>query len=168
MESRSEQVEAWYKEKAKHVRKWASKYSKEDGEDILQEIALNLLTNPGEWVNISRSKVEKWTMYEFYNPERGFKGTKDVKLVKLETAATQASPGNIETDLYNKKCVELVTELVDSIGGAGKQIFQMHFFQDMGYDEIALKLGMPHGSVRQLGSRSKGIIKEKFNQIIGE
>lgn len=166
--TRNDEVEAWYIANATKIKKWANKRSKQDAEDILQDMAIKLITSPSDIKTIGNRYGMNWIMAEYYSPARGFKGTDEAKLVSLEAAATEASPGNMETDLYNKKCVELVTELVNSVGGSGKQIFQMHFFQDMNYDEIAIKLDMDHKSVKQLGYRAKNIIKEQFNEIIGE
>lgn len=163
---RNSQVESWYVANATKIKKFANKRSMQDAEDILQDTAVKLLVNPAEWAVISQRETTKRAMSEYYNPERGFKGAGEAKLVNLDAVATQPSPVDMESELYAKKCVELVTELVDSVKGAGKDIFLMHFFQDMGYDEIAAALNMDHKSCKQLGYRAKSIIVDEFKRRV--
>lgn len=157
MENRNVQVEAWYRANANKIKKWASKRSKQDAEDILQDTAVKLLRSPAKWEAITQKKVTKWAMFEYYKDYQ--------EMDEIEDGPVEF---NMEAQIYAKKSVELIEQLVNSVNGAGRQIFVMHFFQDMGYEEIALKLGMDHLSVKQLGSRAKGIIVEKFKEIINK
>jgi DNA-directed RNA polymerase specialized sigma24 family protein len=173
MENRNDQVEAWYIANATKIKKWANKRSKQDAEDILQDTAINLLRNKASWESISKKKHTRWTMFEYY---KGYQDMDEIEDTPVEF--------NIEAQIYAKKSVELISQLLDTVSDKKaaytgnntgntllkihREIFIMRFFQEMGYEEIADKLGMSHGTVRQLGSRAAKIIKEKFNNIIGE
>lgn len=163
--TRTEEVETWYKANAENIKKWANFHSQQDAEDILQDTAIKLLKNPGKWEDISQLKTNKRVMWEFYNPERHFKGAGKV-LVSLEAAEQVEAEGNLTETLIAKRSVELVKELTNLLGGASKSIFEMRFFQDMPLDDIAKKLDMPHGSVRQLSSRANKIIVNRFKEIM--
>lgn len=155
--SRNEEVEAWYKAHASKIKKWANKRSKQDAEDILQDTAVKLLTSPSKWEAITTRNVTRWAMFEYY------KGIPE--FIEIEDSTV---PENITETLIAKKSIEVIQELVDSLNGASKEIFIMHFFKEMDYLEIAEKLDMTHCSVKQLGSRAKKIIVSKFNNIINK
>jgi RNA polymerase sigma factor (sigma-70 family) len=164
--NRIQEVEDWYKANASNIKKMASKRSKQDAEDILQDTAIKLLTNPAKWEAISKQDTTRRAMWRFYNPTGGYKGYSEARLVPMDELKQEASPETLTEALFTKRSVELVTELVNSLSGASKSIFEMHFFQDMDYVEISEKLNMDHKSVKSLGYYAKEIVKNKFNEIV--
>lgn len=165
--TRNEEVEAWYRANAAKIKKWANKRSKQDAEDILQDTAIACLIDPQKWEKMSKKLLTKKAMYKFYNPARGFKGEKTAELVSITALDGLSNPSDITEDLITKRSVEAIIELINTLSGASKDIFKMRFFLDMGYEEIALKLNMSHGSVKQLGSRAAKIISAKFKEKYG-
>lgn len=163
--TRIEEVEAWYKTNASNIKKMASKRSKQDAEDILQDTALKLLVNPAKWESISRQDTTRRAMWDFYNPTRGFKGG-NVDFVTLDKAMAVPSPDDLTEALIAKRSVELVINLVNSLGVTSKKVFEMHFFMDMEYDAIAKQMNANPKWVQRIGKQAAEKIKMKFNQIV--
>lgn len=155
--SRKDEVEAWYIANANNIKKWANKRSIQDAEDILQDTAIKLLTNKANWSQISRKDATRWTMYEYYKGQPIFESIED-EIVEDKTIDI----------IFNYKAISIINDCVEVLNGASKEIFKMHFFQDMGYDEIAKKLNMNHMSCKQLGSRAKKIVVSKFKELLDE
>lgn len=166
--NRNEEVEAWYKAHADKIKKWSSGRSKQDAEDILQNMAIRLLKDSGKWEEISFKRVMRFAQWEYYKGgENRYKGKRGVKFKELEEQDHDATnPEELLHRLHAKRSVKVMQELAETLGGASRQIFEMHFFLEMGYEEISKKLGMPHGSVKQLGSRANKIVVEKFKRIV--
>lgn len=159
--SRKEEVEHWYITNAEKIKKWANKRSIQDAEDILQDTAVRLLTEKTNWEAITQRNITRWTMYDYYKNLIDFE--------EYDTAMSSESCNEeITNSLYTTKCITVINECVETLGGASKEIFKMHFFQDMGYEEISVKLGVPYGSCKQLGSRARKIVVNKFKEILND
>ena len=166
MNNRKDQVESWYRNYGKNVVKWTKARSLQDAEDILQNTAISLLTNPADWEEISRKRVHKFTNYDYYNRSNKDKAHFGSKFESLDGVMNAASSSNLTDELIARKSVELVQKLANELQGKSREIFLMRFFEDVGYEEIADRLNMPYKSVKQLGSRAAKIVTGKFREIV--
>lgn len=166
MNDRKDQVESWYRNYGKNIIKWTKARSLQDAEDILQNTAISLLTNPGAWEDISRKRAHRFANYDYYNRKLKDKAHFERGFVALDEVMNMASSSNLTEELIIKKSVEMVHSIASELKGKSRDIFFMRFFEDKGYDEIANDLDMDHHSVRQLGSRAAKIVTEKFKEIM--
>ncbi len=165
MENRKDQVESWYRNYSKNIVKWTKARSLQDAEDILQNLAINLLTNPSEWEEISRKRAHRFANYDYYNRKSKDKAHYDMEFKSLDDLLNKPSSHNLTEELIVRKSLELIDKLAGELNGKSREIFAMRFFHEMGYEEIAEELGMSHGSVRELGSRARKIVMDKFDKI---
>lgn len=166
MDNRKDQVESWYRNYNKNIVKWTKARSLQDAEDILQNLAISLLTNPAEWEIISRKKAHKFANHDYYNRKRKDKAHYQSSFKSLEDIMNKASSSNLTEELITRKSLELVEKLAGELQGRSREIFAMHFFEEMDYVDISKKLNITQASCREIGSQAKKVVVMKFNEII--
>jgi RNA polymerase sigma factor (sigma-70 family) len=165
--SRNAEVEAWYKANASKIKKRLKKYPIQDAEDILQNTALKLITNPGKWEDIVKVRVTDFQIHDYYMTSRG-KLKNEFKYIDLAELKDAGEESRILDYIYDKQCIEYIEKFMEDLNENGKLIFKMRFLEEMEYKDIANKLNLSEKSIRVLYFRANKIIVEKFKEIINE
>jgi RNA polymerase sigma-70 factor (ECF subfamily) len=137
--------------------------SKEDAEDILQEVFLKAYKNINGYD--PKYKFSNWIYRIAHNEAVSFLRKKKTVTESNENEDifdTIPSDINIEDEFVNELKRKEVKELLSKLDTKYREVLILRFFEDMEYNEIAEVLHISSGTVASLISRGK----EKFKMLV--
>ena len=155
-------AEAWndlfdrhYAAAGRFVFQLGSDFSREDVEEICQEVFLSVIRNLKSFQG--GSQFQTWLFRIAANKARDFRekqhaakrggGVAPVSLnaEDSETGLTLDPPSNApapDADLLNVERAELVREALDQVGEPCREIIELRYFGDLSYDELSRNLDL--------------------------
>ncbi len=156
------EAEAWdelfdqhYAATGRFVFQLGSDFSREDVEEICQEVFLSVIRNLEAFHG--RSRFQTWLFRVAANKARDYRqrlqaakrggGQPPVSLQAEdpETGLTLDPPGDTpapDLTLINAEQAALVHQALDQLGGPCREIIELRYFGDLSYDEISHSLGL--------------------------
>ncbi len=146
-------------------------YNSQDADDLVQETYMRAYraiesfqsgTNAKAWLfqilkNVyinayrKRSKQPVHVDYE------------DVSLVRGEEETASSSYTDLRVELFDKMLGDEVTAAINSLSSEYRMVIELREFDGFSYDEIAVLLDIPVGTVRSRLFRARDLLKEQLN-----
>lgn len=163
--------------KDEYIKEWYNKYSKkilkrlkkrlnriEDAEDILQNIAINLLTSTKEWDQISATKQTDWHYLEYKRKLMSIKrwsefsltGKIDEEFVIYETSEDIAFKKELRLLIHDE--IESIQQSYGTRTNNNKKIVQEILINDVDSDVLAEQLQMNKQSVQNAFNKTFKLI----------
>lgn len=80
-----------------------------------------------------------------------------------EDGGTKLEPGAVDRQFSDLELRERLEKALATLPPAYRLVLASHYFQDMGYEELAVALGMPLGTVKTHLHRAKRLLRERLS-----
>jgi RNA polymerase sigma-70 factor (ECF subfamily) len=133
----------------------ASDFTREDVEEVCQEVFLSVIRNLNSFHG--DSQFQTWLFRIATNKARDYRERKQaakrgggqvtlsLQAEDAETGLTLDPPNSAPTpdvDLLNVERAELVRDALDQVGEPCREIIELRYFGDLSYDELSQSLGL--------------------------
>lgn len=158
----------------------ASDFTREDVEEICQEVFLSVIRNLNAFQG--ESQFQTWLFRIATNKARDFREKRNaakrgggqmplsLQAEDAETGLTLDPPSNApspDVDLLNVERAELVREALDQMGEPCREIIELRYFGDLSYDDLSRELQLNPKTVSSRLSKCldklEGIAKRIFS-----
>ncbi|MGN0913647.1 MAG: RNA polymerase sigma factor [Alphaproteobacteria bacterium] len=149
------------------IRKLTGSYN----EDIEQEVYIKTWKNLDNYKE--EGKLSQWIGMITANVCRDYFRSKQYKISSVqlndeEAAENIASPDNQEERLDAKARQKQILKAVDSLPYKMRKIVYLIEFEEMSYEQVSKKTGLPVGTVKSRLFNARKILSEKLQHLKGE
>lgn len=149
------------------IRKLTGSYN----EDIEQEVYIKTWKNLDNYKE--EGKLSQWIGMITANVCRDYFRSKQYKISSVqlndeEAAENIASPDNQEESLDAKARQKQILKAVDSLPYKMRKIVYLIEFEEMSYEQVSKKTGLPVGTVKSRLFNARKILSEKLQHLKGE
>jgi RNA polymerase sigma-70 factor, ECF subfamily len=156
----------------------ASDFSREDVEEVCQEVFLSVIRNLNAFHG--DSQFQTWLFRIATNKARDYRERKQaakrgggqvtlsLQAEDAETGLTLDPPSSAPTpdvDLLNVERAELVRDALDQVGEPCREIIELRYFGDLSYDELSQSLGLNPKTVSSRLSKCLDKLEEIARKI---
>jgi RNA polymerase sigma-70 factor, ECF subfamily len=133
----------------------ASDFTREDVEEVCQEVFLSVIRNLNSfhgdsqfqtWLfRIATNKARDYRERKHAAKRGGGQVTLSLQAEDAETGLTLDPPSSApspDVDLLNVERAELVRDALDQVGEPCREIIELRYFGDLSYDELSQSLGL--------------------------
>lgn len=144
-----------------------SQLSREDAEDLLQEVFIKIYRKINEYDE--KMKFSSWAYRIAHNRTvdyfRGASVRPQTSMLENEEWEKIVAPGvRIEKNMIEKDCVEKIKIIIKELPLRYREILVLRFVEEKSYEEIMDILKKPKGSVATLVSRGRKALKKKMKE----
>lgn len=138
---------------------WRMTFSREDAEDLSQEVFITLFRNLGRYD--SELPFAPWFRRVFTNVALNYRRRlRPVKMLPEDAADPRPTdPGNDDA--------EIVEAALKTLPNEYRLVVTFKYFQGLEVDEIARTLKVPEGTVKTWLFRAREALKQKLEKIFG-
>ena len=144
-----------YAAAGRFIAQLASDFTREDVEEVCQEVFLSVIRNLNSFHGASQ--FQTWLFRIATNKARDYRERKQAAKrgggqVTLSLQAEDAETGlsldppssapSPDVDLLNVERAELVRDALDQVGEPCREIIELRYFGDLSYDELSQNLGL--------------------------
>lgn len=155
-----------------------SDFTREDVDEICQEVFLSVIRNLNSFHG--ESQFQTWLFRIAANKARDFREKQhaakrgggqtplSLQAEDAETGLTIDPPSTApspDVDLLNVERAELVREALDQIGGPCREIIELRYFGDLSYEELSAELGLNPKTVSSRLSKCLDKLEEIARKI---
>lgn len=149
------------------IRKLTGSYN----EDIEQEVYIKTWKNLDNYKE--EGKLSQWIGMITTNVCRDYFRSRQYKISSVqlndeEAAENVASPDNQEERMDAKNRQKQILKAVDSLPYKMRKIVYLVEFEEMSYEQVSKKTGLPVGTVKSRLFNAKKILSEKLQHLKGE
>jgi RNA polymerase sigma-70 factor (ECF subfamily) len=156
----------------------ASDFTREDVEEVCQEVFLSVIRNLNSFHG--DSQFQTWLFRIATNKARDYRERKQaakrgggqvtlsLQAEDAETGLTLDPPSSAPTpdvDLLNVERAELVRDALDQVGEPCREIIELRYFGDLSYDELSQSLGLNPKTVSSRLSKCLDKLEEIARKI---
>jgi RNA polymerase sigma-70 factor (ECF subfamily) len=156
----------------------ASDFTREDVEEVCQEVFLSVIRNLNSFHG--DSQFQTWLFRIATNKARDYRERKQaakrgggqvtlsLQAEDAETGLTLDPPSSApapDVDLLNVERAELVRDALDQVGEPCREIIELRYFGDLSYDELSQSLGLNPKTVSSRLSKCLDKIEEIARKI---
>lgn len=156
-----------YKGPLFHYIRRIGQFSKEDTEDILQEVFIKIYRKLNEYENVL--KFSSWAYRIAHNhvvdhfrkisARPRTDALEDFEWEKIVSASVRT-----DKQIMDKDCVKKIKECMQKLPLKYREVMILRFVEEMEYEEIMDILKKPKGSVATLIARGKEILKKNMHE----
>jgi len=144
-----------------------SNISKEEAEDILQEVFIKVYQNLNDYD--SNSKFSSWIYRIAHNATISAFRKKDVRPQSVpwdneELINIMKSTSNIEKDIIQQSTYKQILNIIDSLPFKYKEVLILKFVENKDYREISDILHKPMGTIATLINRAKKSLNQELDK----
>lgn len=156
----------------------ASDFTREDVEEVCQEVFLSVIRNLNSfhgdsqfqtWLfRIATNKARDYRERKHAAKRGGGQVTLSLQAEDAETGLTLDPPSSAPTpdvDLLNVERAELVRDALDQVGEPCREIIELRYFGDLSYDELSQSLGLNPKTVSSRLSKCLDKLEEIARKI---
>jgi RNA polymerase sigma-70 factor (ECF subfamily) len=156
----------------------ASDFTREDVEEVCQEVFLSVIRNLNSfhgdsqfqtWLfRIATNKARDYRERKHAAKRGGGQVTLSLQAEDAETGLTLDPPSSAPTpdvDLLNVERSELVRDALDQVGEPCREIIELRYFGDLSYDELSQSLGLNPKTVSSRLSKCLDKLEEIARKI---
>jgi RNA polymerase sigma-70 factor, ECF subfamily len=141
--------------------------SKEDTEDLLQEVFIKIYQKLNEYDEVL--KFSSWAYRITHNHVIDYFRKTNVRpqtnaLEEYEWEKMIMASIHIEKNIMDKDCVEKIKKIIQTIPLVYKEVLILRFIEEKEYEEIMDILKKPKGSVATLIKRGKELLVKKMKE----
>lgn len=156
-----------YESQLFHYIRRIGQLSKEDTEDILQEVFIKIYKNLNDYDE--SLKFSSWAYRITHNHvidhfRRVNARPKTNSLEEEEWERLIASSVRMEKEIMNKDCIERAKSCIDELPMKYREVLILRFIEEKDYEEIMDILKKPKGSVATLVSRGKEMLMKNMKK----
>jgi len=159
----------------------ASDFTREDVEEVCQEVFLSVIRNLNSFQG--ESQFQTWLFRIATNKARDFREKRNaakrgggqlplsLQAEDAETGLTMDPPSNApspDVDLLNAETAELVRDALEQVGEPCREIIELRYFGDLSYDELSRELTLNPKTVSSRLSKCldklEGIARRLFSE----
>jgi RNA polymerase sigma-70 factor, ECF subfamily len=144
-----------YAAAGRFIAQLASDFTREDVEEVCQEVFLSVIRNLNSFHGASQ--FQTWLFRIATNKARDYRERKQaakrgggqvtlsLQAEDSETGLTLDPPSSApspDVDLLNVERAELVRDALDQVGEPCREIIELRYFGDLSYDELSQSLGL--------------------------
>jgi RNA polymerase sigma-70 factor, ECF subfamily len=144
-----------YAAAGRFIAQLASDFTREDVEEVCQEVFLSVIRNLNSFHGASQ--FQTWLFRIATNKARDYRERKQaakrgggqvtlsLQAEDAETGLTLDPPSSApspDVDLLNVERAELVRDALDQVGEPCREIIELRYFGDLSYDELSQSLGL--------------------------
>jgi RNA polymerase sigma-70 factor (ECF subfamily) len=156
-----------YQEPLFHYIRRIGQLSKEDTEDLLQEVFIKIYQKLNEYDEVL--KFSSWAyriahnhVIDYFRKTNVRPQTNALDEYEWEKIIHASIP--IEKDLMNKDCVEKIKNCIQNLPINYREVLVLRFIEEKEYEEIMDILKKPKGTVATLISRGKDLLRKKMKE----
>ncbi len=158
-------------ENRQRIRAIIRKLTGSDNEDIEQEVYIKT------WRNLENyheeGKFKQWisaltaNVCRDYFRSRQFK-TETLQLNDEEVLDNLPCESEQEQIVDSKLRQKMILKAVDELPRKLRQVIELYEFEDMSYEQISRKIGVPEGTIKSRLFNARKILSEKLQNLKGE
>lgn len=145
--------------------------SRQDSEDLTQEVFLKLLEKIGTFNNAQGYfsswfwQIAKNQLIDHYREKKSF-ATADPDVIAKKSLTK--SSDNPQKNIADKNEIEQVLKIVKNFSEEEQEIFSLRFLSELSYKEISIMLNKSEGNLRVISHRITQKIQKETNEKTNE